>query len=201
MTYPCVNETQFDMTDGAISPKDFMQWRHVATNTAPSIGRSYPPTGPAINDALHTVQAQWTNTSPLPQRVYALLTRSGSQVVLMMRSRAYIETGFGTAVGAAPADPATTTVHGRFGIGGTTATSGENAPYIVLETRMGERTTPIGAHTLVPAGQQFKARVALSFKSDNWENLPTFLGGNIELEAKITTGATQIDLFAYPVIT
>lgn len=201
MTYPCVNTNHFDMSEGAITPYDYMQWRHVASQTAADATRLYPPRGPAIDDPIHTVQSQWTNNSPIAQNVYALLTRGGSAVVLQIRSMAYIETTVGLSSGVNPADPATDTVLGRFGVGGTKDLFSNNiVPYIIYETRIAERTLLLGNTVVLPPGQTLKARAAVRFHSENWEN-GTINHGGIEQEAGITSGSTTVDLFAYPALT
>lgn len=199
MTYPCVNEDQFNMDGGAISPKEFMQWRHVAVNTAASIDKQYPPnTAWTTPDPLHTIVASWTNTSPVNQKVYGLLTRGGSTVVLMARSRAFIEVKSGVVVGVAPADPAASLSISRFGIGFDRGLELFTYPrYTVLEHRIGERTMLIGdTHTVAP-GETLKIAAAVAYVAENWETVAIY-NDNSQLEARITSGATQLDLYAYP---
>lgn len=202
MTFPCINEDEFEMVDGThVTPLEHMQWRHVAVGLANDVTETLVAAdGVAKNILIHTVQAEWTNTSPVTQNVYGLITRGGSRVVLMARSRAYIQINSGQVVGVAPADPATSTVLSKFGCG---AYRGlelfTNPRFMVVEHRIGERTGLIGDTNAVAPGETVKVRAAVSFVSDNWESVAIY-GGTGENEAGFTSGATQIDLYAYPVL-
>lgn len=202
MTFPCINEDEFEMVDGThVTPLEHMQWRHVAVGLANDVTQTLVAAdGVAKNILIHTVQAEWTNTSPVTQNVYGLITRGGSRVVLMARSRAYIQINSGQVVGVAPADPATSTVLSKFGCG---AYRGlelfTNPRFMVVEHRIGERTGLIGDTNAVDPGETVKVRAEVRFISDNWESVAIF-GGTGENEAGFTSGATQIDLYAYPVL-
>lgn len=202
MTFPCINEDEFEMVDGThVRPLEHMQWRHVAVGLANDVTQTLVAAdGVAKNILIHTVQAQWTNTSPVTQNVYGLITRGGSRVVLMARSRAYIQINSGQVVGVAPADPATGTLLSKFGCGAYRGLEIGFAPrFMVVEHRIGERTGLIGDTNAVDPGETVKVRAEVRFISDNWESVAIF-GGIGENEAGFTSGATQIDLYAYPVL-
>lgn len=200
---PCVDPDDFEMVYGThIRPRDHLQWRHVATNYANAVTMSFDPNdGTAKDVAIHTLNAQWTNDTPIAQNVYALMTRGGTKMTLQAQSRAYIRTNIGQAVGVSPADPAATTTVSKFGIGysrGVTAAT--EAYYGILEVRMGERTMLAGDTLLVQPGETFKVSAALRFISEHWESLPIH-NGDTETESEFNSGATQFDIFAYPEIT
>lgn len=202
MSHPCVNLDDFEMVDGThLRPRDHMQWRHVALNYANGIIQSFPPNDGVNKDvALHTVQAQWTNTTPRPQYAYALLTRAGGRMALQSQSMAYIQTSAGQSSGVAPADPSSLSVISKFGIGGAFgATAAGDAYYGVTEVRMGDRTMLLGNTVLLAPGETVKYRVALRFISEFWEHRAIYQGSN-ETEAEVDSGESQIDIFAYPAI-
>lgn len=202
MTFPCINEDEFEMVDGThVRPLEHMQWRHVAVGLANDVTQTLVAADGVAKDILiHTVQAEWTNTSPVTQNVYGLITRGGSRVVLMARSRAYIQINSGQVVGVAPADPATGTLLSKFGCGAYRGLENFSNPrFMVVEHRIGERTGLIGDTNAVDPGETVKVRAEVRFISDNWESVAIF-GGTGENEAGFTSGATQIDLYAYPVL-
>lgn len=202
MTFPCINEDEFEMVDGThVTPLEHMQWRHVAVGLANDVTQTLVAAdGVAKDIAIHTVQAAWTNTSPVTQNVYGLITRGGSRVVLMARSRAYIQINFGQVVGVAPADPATGTLLSKFGCGAYRGLEVFTNPrFMVVEHRIGERTMLIGDTNAVAPGETVKVAAEVRFISDNWESV-AISGGTGENEAGFTSGATQIDLYSYPVL-
>ena len=90
----------FDSDDVYIAPQPWMQLRSVASVEAASVSRNYDPSdGVNKNDLIQTLEASWTNTSPVPQQVYGLVTKSGSQVTLQCRSRGYLAMGHAVHVG------------------------------------------------------------------------------------------------------
>jgi hypothetical protein len=201
MTYPCVDEDHFEVVDGALTPQPYMQWRHVATNEGQSVLAYYDVDGGSQAQDLYELQVSWTNPDPLSMNVYGLLTRGGSVVTTTARTRLYIETYFGAASGAAPADPTASTLHGRVGVGcdfGTLA-SNTRSNYGVLQGRQAERTSLLGSTVVLAPTQQYKLRVRLRIDAAFWETLPID-GGDSESELSILTGETRLDLFAYPVI-
>ncbi|UQB71224.1 hypothetical protein KI427_16515 [Rhodococcus ruber] len=202
MTYPCVDLDDFEMVDGThLRPKDHMQWRHVALNYANGVIISFDPNdGVAKDVALHEVQAQWTNTTPRDQYAYALLTRAGGRVVLQSQSSAYIQMSVGQTSGVSPADPSSLTAYSKFGVGYTRGvTAAGEAYYGVIETRMGERTAVLGDRVLLAPGETVKFKAALRFVSTYWEYRDIYQG-DVETEAEVDSGESQIDIYAYPAL-
>jgi len=204
MTYPCVDPDDFLVNgDGALSPQPYMQWRHVATNSAASIQKSYNTNGGNQAEDLLTFQVAWTNQNPISMLVYALLTRGGSDVQTGARTRAFIATYYGQASGAAPADPAASTLIGRTGSGvdGGTYTSGTTyARWATTEVRQAEHSQVIGPFTTLAPGDTLKTSVRLRWDADFWETLPYFVAGSAEAQLAVTTGASRLDLYAIPVL-
>lgn len=197
MTFPCINEDHIDATDGVLSPEPYMQWRHVATASAANTVLTPAQGGAAINTLINDITASWVNTSPIPQIAYAMVTRSGSQLIVQARSALFINTRQGVNVGAAPPAP-TLTLVSRFGGGidaGVDGILGVN--FAIQEQRCGPRTMLCGANTTVPTGQTFQARNELRLVSDFWET-SGINGGNSEFESYVTVGETRVDIFAYP---
>jgi hypothetical protein len=203
MTFPCINEDHFEMVDGThITPRPYMAWRHVATNQAGSVDRSYDPNGGSGQaENLYEVQVSWTNTDPISANVYALVTRGGSRVACSCRNVIYLEQYAGTALGVAPADPTASTLISRFGNGGDLGDNngGGLIGFAPFETRAGERTALVGSTVVVPTGQTYKVRVRLRVDGSFWETA-SYFGGDNETELSITSGATRLDLYSYPVI-
>lgn len=202
MTFPCINEDHFEMVDGThLQPLPWMAWRHVATIEAAGVDRTYDPNGGVQSEDLYTVGVAWTNPDPVSHNVYALLTRGGSRVACSCRNIIYIEQYAGTVVGVAPADPATSTLISRFGNGADMGEDpGSGLPgFAPVETRAGERTALVGDTVVVDPGETYKVRVRLRTDGARWEN-EAFFGGDNETELSISTGATRLDLFAYPVL-
>jgi hypothetical protein len=201
MSYPCVDPGHFQVVDGDLTPQPYMQWRHVATNSMAALQNTYSINGGNQAADLAQLQVQWTNPNPISMNVYALLTRGGCIVTNSPRNQVYIETYLGTAQGAAPADPTASTLIGRMGNGADLGSfnSGANVPYANVQTRQGERTIVVGSTIVLPSTQTYKVRVRLRFDGQNWETtaVPT---STAETELSINTGATRLDLYAYPVL-
>lgn len=208
MSFPCVNTDQFDMVGGThIQPKSHMQFRHVATNLLASEDRSFTPVivgGPAPNQDMGELQVAWTNSSPIAQRVYCMMSRGGTRVVTQARGIAYLETYMGVTQGAAPADPVVTpgTLIGRFGNGsdpgnGTDSPAGQSI-YLITETRKAGRTYPVGDVLTIPAGHTAKFRIRLRWQALQWE-IAGVDGSDVDqTESSVTTGETRLDIYAYP---
>lgn len=199
MSYPCIDSDHFEVVDGALQPKAYMQWRHVATNSAAAVQNTYDINGGNQAADLFELQVSWTNTSPLPMNVYGLLTRGGSIITSAPRNRTYIETYYGAAQGAAPADPTASTLFGRFGVGADVGTNGgvTAVVYANQQTRQGERTSVLGSTVVLPATHIYKLRIRLRFDGAFFETLPQ-VTNEAETELSINTGATRLDLYAYP---
>jgi hypothetical protein len=200
----CFDPADFETIDGALEPHEYLQWRHVATAFVAGSETSYPRSATGRNDLLHTVQAAWTNTTPIAQLVYGLVTRGGSMVVFGPRNRAGIAQWHGIGTGVAPADPATLFVS-RHGGGVDTGTAGINnyLDYAIYEDRQGPRTAFLGTATniVLPPGQQIKGRVDIRFVTDSWSGANVD-GGNTEgvQTSTVVSGSTRVDLYAIPVL-
>lgn len=204
MSYPCINTNHFNVTAGAISPKPYTQWRHVATNTASSVQATYNTNGGNQAADLVNFQVAWTNTDPLSMKVYTVMTRGGATVKTGARTRAFIATYYGQANGVSPADPTASTLMGRFGSGldgGHAVYSGTDyARWATTEVRQGEHSLMVGPFITLTTGQTLKTRVRLRWDADFWETLPYNLAGSSEAELSVMTGGTRLDLYAIPVI-
>lgn len=197
---------QFEIVDGAVGPQPWMQLRAVATGSADSVSKTYDPTdGWAKNDTLQTVTVTYTNTTPVAQWVYGMVSKSGSQVTLQCRSRAYISTGHAVWTGASGGTPSLTTIEvSRFGVGTDLGAGGIlsiGGAFAISELRGNSATIPLMPHVtqwyLVGAGQKFAAQVVVKFVSEKWEN--TLIdGGDGNTESKVITGDLRVDLFAVP---
>ncbi len=207
MSFPCVNPQHFDMIDGThIQPKDYMQWRHVATNLLASTDLTFTPIivgGPAPNADVGDLMVTWLNDSPIAQRVYCMITRGGTRVVTQARGVAYCETYYAITQGAAPADPVTTpgTLCGRYGNGsdpGVGVDGGGQSVYLITETRCPPRTYQIGDLLTLPATQTVKFRIRLRWQALQWETVGVDGTDTVETESSLTTGETRLDIFAIP---
>lgn len=202
MTYPCIDSTHFDVNvDGELTPKSYLQWRHVATNSAAAIQNNYDVNGGNQAADLLQLQVAWTNTDPFTMKVYGMLTRGGTLVQNQPRNRVFIETYYGAASGVAPADPTPSTLVGRMGNGGDfgIVPSPDRSPFANHQTRQAERTSVLGNTVTLTTGQSYKLRIKLRFDGTFWETLPIYPSGSeSEAELAINSGATRLDLFAYP---
>lgn len=203
MSFPCVDPSSFEMVDGThLRPRDYMQWRHVVTNFAAATSQSFGRTDvTAKNIALHTVTASWTNSTPIAQYAYGLLTRGPTRVILQAINAAYIQTSVGQAAGVAPADPTASTVFSRFGCGlSFEIPSGEKLYYGTHETRIGSRTTLLGDTVRLEPGEMLKLVVSLRFISQAWNTVAIPETMFADTPSQFETGESQIDIFAYPAI-
>lgn len=199
MTSPeeCVDPGSFGVdADGGIYPLPHLTWRKVATSGMATIRRTFALTGNQAQD-LATLRCSWTNTAPIPQRVYALLTRGSTTVTTCPRNHVYIETFYGSASGAAPADPSAETWVGRTGNGAYRGVYNGVTLQANWQTRLGQRTFGLGASSVIAPGATIKYAVRLRYDGWQWETTAVF-GGSAEMEMSIDTGATQIDIFALP---
>lgn len=194
----------FDSDDVYIAPQPWMQLRSVATVEAASVSRNYDPSdGVNKNDLIQTLEASWTNTSPVPQQVYGLVTKSGSQVTLQCRSRGYLSTGHAVHIGTGTPTFDLTEVS-RFGVGSDLGNGGLlniGGAYAISELRQNSVTMPFMPHITqwftVPAGETITGRVEVAFISENWEGTQID-GGDGDTESKVITGDIRLDLFAVP---
>lgn len=201
MTFPCINEDQFEMVDGThLQPLPWMQWRHVATAEQASQSLSLDPdAGSGQASDLFTLLVAYTNVDPISMNVYGLVTRGGSVLSCSARNILYLEQYYGAVVGVAPADPATSTLISRFGTGSDTGLTSSQPNLSVAETRAGERAALVGTTVVVAPGETYKVRVRLRMDGSIWETVSTH-PSMTESEITVITGATRLDLFAFPVL-
>jgi hypothetical protein len=205
MSYPCVDPDHFVVDgDGALSPQPYAQWRHVATNSAGSVQKSYNTNGGNQAEDLVNFQVAWTNPGPMSMLTYALVTRGGASVKTGTRTRAYIAMYYGQASGVSPADPTASTLLGRMGSGldGSTYTSGSTtyARWGTTEVRQAEHSLLVGPFVTLAPGQSLKTRIRLRWDADFWETLTYLVSGSGEAELAVMTGPTRLDLYAIPII-
>lgn len=201
-----MTNTHFDLTPTTVSPQPWMQLRMVASGFAESVSRSYDPSdGQARNDALQSVQVEWTNTSPVDQWVYGLVTKSGSRVTLQCRSRGYVSMTHAVDVGTGTPTLELTEVS-RFGVGSDLGNGGilnVGGAYAVSELRQHSVTMPLQPHLtqwlFVPSGETVTALVETSFVSTYWEG-SMIDGGDGDTESTVVSGDVRVDLFALPVM-
>ncbi|ALA45649.1 hypothetical protein HETAERIA_38 [Mycobacterium phage Hetaeria] len=207
MTSPdCIDPDHFRVTaDGGIEPQPWMQWRHVRSIGAAGRSGTYAVTGGGNKNVLiHGLQVSYTNDTPVPQAVYGKITRGGCRVALQARSRAYLQVASGYQKHAS--DPGKLEVSSRMGCGadiGRGGTLGIGTQFCVIEQRQGMVTIPLaperaGWLTLAP-GEAVTARVEVKFVSEFWENT-NIDGGASGSTSGYDSGATQLDLFAVPVL-
>lgn len=200
MTFPCIDPEHFEVVGDDLTPQEYMQWRHVATNTAPSIQNEYLVSGGNQAEDLLELQVSWTNPDPVGMNVYGLLTRGGSIVTNNPRNQVYLETYWGATQGVAPVDPVASTLVGRFGNGASLGlVGGTETIFTNFQTRQGERTSVLGSTVVLATGESYKLRIRLRWDAQFWETLPVINSG-AETELSVVTGESRLDLFAYPVI-
>lgn len=184
-----------------------MQLRQVASIEAASVSRSYDPTdGWAKNEQVQSIQTSWTNTSPIPQWVYGMVTKSGSQMTLQCRSRGYLATSHGYEIGG---DGSSITMFevSRYGVGADVGKGGILAigsAFSIAELRQHSTSCPLMPHLpgwfAVDVGETIHAKVNVEFRSEFWEN-NSIDGGDADTESRFISGDIRLDLFALPAIT
>ncbi|UXE04411.1 hypothetical protein SEA_FUNSIZED_40 [Mycobacterium phage Funsized] len=157
------------------------------------------------NDLLQSLTTGWVNDTPVPQRVYGLISRGGARVSLQARSRGGLTVYSGFKVNA-PGDPGPLTPSSMFGVGADIGRGGTLAigtQFCVAEERMNSVTIPLAPerteHVVLTPGQSIAARVELRFVSEFWENTQID-GGDAGAESSYETGETRLDLYAVPVL-
>src|SRR5690606_22844880 len=135
----------FDVTDGVVGPHPWLQWRHVATDTAAGAITTLTDTAEVL---VHNLQLDWTNTTPIPQHAYGLCTRDATDIAVTSNRRFYLEQRRGWTYGAAPAVPGTADGTSRHGGGMDRGTATVSSTLVsifgVWQRRQGSATTPIG---------------------------------------------------------
>ncbi|AHN83946.1 hypothetical protein AUDREY_38 [Mycobacterium phage Audrey] len=211
MTAPSpAHPDHFEVLGDAIRPQPWMQLRPVGSGaSAPSASRVYDPSGGvAKNEVLQTMQDHWTNNSPIPQYVYGLVTRGGSQVTLQARSRGYIEQSHGILIApVAEDDDFEMAVVSKFGVGADIGKGGTLAlgtSFGVAELRENSATIQLMPHItgwqVVQPGETFHARVETRFRSEYWEST-SIDGGDTNAVSQVISGEQRLDLFACPAVT
>lgn len=209
MTY----NQHFRVIDDAIGPQLWMHRRIVATATAPSIAKSYDPSGGGNkNDPVHSVVVRWTNDTPVTQLVYGMQTTGGRQITLQCRSRGYLSTAHGvqiTAAGDPLPDSATIPLTEmsrlgtgvEMGLGGLLALGGA---FGIAEYRTPSKTWPFMPvnpdRYVVQPGETITAVSAVSFISEFWENT-MIEGGDSDTESRFVSGDLRLDLYATAAVT
>ncbi|WP_280248799.1 DUF7172 family protein [Nocardia abscessus] len=204
MTYPCVDDDYFETPAGVLSPKRQWQWAHRATASAG--GATFTPANNAAGTTLFTVQAAWTNDTPVTQQVYAVMTAGPVRYVLDSLKHMTIQYQWGTSFGAAPADPTLTEesrVRGYpdLGTGNATPSGPVVGIYVLLEDRQPTNSVPIGDVVTLPPGQQMKARVQVRWFTSAWGidwYVPAWGDPAPYRVGKV--GPVRLDLFSVPVI-
>lgn len=201
MTFPCIDTAYFDAPGGEISPKRHWQFEHRASATVS--GWTFTPANNAAGTTLGFVQAQWLNSTPVAQQVYAVLTADATRYAIDQLKHLVIQTQWGTSFGAAPADPTLTEesrVRGYLDFGTTTVSSTTVGVFGMLEDRQPKISTPIGDVITLPAGQTMKARAQVRWFTSAW-GLDWYSAYGDPVAQRIAkVGALQIDLFSTPVI-
>ena len=201
MSYPCIDPDHFIVDgDGALAPQPYTQWRHVATNSAGSIQKSYNTNGGNQAEDLVNFQVAWTNPDPISMLTYALVTRGGLTVKTGARTRAFLAMYYGQATGVAPADPTASTLLGRSGSGVDGGTLSGYARWATTEVRQAEHSLIVGPFATLTTGQTLKTRIRLRWDADFWETLPYLIAGSGEAELSVNTGPTRLDLYAIPIL-
>ncbi len=206
MTSPSAH---FDITDGTVAPQPWMQLRHVAGDSTPSVFRTYASTGGVNkNEVYQTLTVSWTNNSPIAQYVYGLVTVGGSSVALQARSRGYIQISHSLDVWMAPRAqaPSPLVVVSKMGGGadlGVGGQTGLGVDFGMHEIRSHSTTAYLMPHltgwTQVDPGYTFTAHVEVRFISERWE-ATSITNGPTDTEAIVIAGDLLLDVFAVPMI-
>lgn len=199
----------FDVIDGVLTPKPYMQHRPVARVTAPSVSKPYSPSGGGNkNDLVHTALVSWTNSSPEAQWVNGRVTRGGHPVGLQARSRGFLADYHGFLISPTkPADGAYDMLEvSRSGIGMDAGRGGllaNGTGFGVARKREAATTAPFMPHApgriRVAAGETVWCRVDVRFRTEFWETT-SIDGGSSSTESGFTSGDTTIELWAAPAI-
>lgn len=205
-----MTDDHFGILDGVLRPQPWMQLRRVAGAEKPSVSKTYDASGGTNkNETVHTVQALWTNNTPIPQWVYGMVTRGGAAVSLQARSRGYLASYHAADVTPTPTPPGSFDLVeiSRFGCGLDAGKGGLLAVgtgFAIQEVRTTSTTSPFMPHwaywVRVEPGETFHAQVQLRFVSEFWED--TLIdGGDASTHSGFISGETILDLFAVPAIT
>lgn len=201
----CVEPSHFDDFDGVIAPLPWMQQARVATETVVSKAGNYAVAGGGNkNDLLQTITLAWLNDTPQDQWVWGEVRRGGMRVSLQARSRGWISSRHGAALGVtAPVLTAADEVS-RFGTGmdvGQGGTFSTETGLAVSDVRANSHRMPLlpdrTERWLVVPGQTITARIEIRFVSEAWQS-SLLVGGSEGTNSNYVTGDTALDLYACP---
>lgn len=201
-------ENHFQVTaETVVAPQPWMQMQHIGGAEADAVSRHYEPTsGFNKSDGLQNLQVSWTNTSPVRQWVYGMVTRAGSRVTLQCRSRGYISTRHAMVKNNGETPTFGMTEVSRFGVGSDVGAGGIlkiGGEYAISELRQNTVTAPFMPHltgwTLMEPGETIHARIETRFISERWEN-SLVNGGDGDTESTVVAGELRLDLFSVPTL-
>jgi hypothetical protein len=181
----------------------------LGTDLLGGVSQPLPATvaGGAKNDLLYQLMSSWTNTTPINQWVYGMITRGGVRMTVQARTQAYILvlSGYVVSETTTPGTP-TLTLSSAIGCGADTGLGGElsvGAGYCIIEERQNAVTFPVqpevaGWVNLAP-GETYTAALQVRYAAPTWET-ETIDGGNTDTDTSYDDGGTRLDIFALPVL-
>lgn len=198
MTTPCVDPNYYTVPGGVLTPNIFLQWQHRAHAEIAPVTLTLTDVAAV---SMQAVEATWTNTTPLPQQVFALCTRGTSRIVVTGAKRFYMEMRQGiTTNGAVPTVVAVSAHGGGLDLGVVTGTTPR---FSVWEDRQPMRTAPFvpnnGGVAVLPNAGVIRARVEIFAVRELFGN-PTAVAWNNEIELQANSGVTMVDIYSSPVI-
>lgn len=196
MDSSCFNTDHFDNVDG-LNPYPWLQYRHVSTGFGLSVSQSFGPREGVKDILIHGVEVRWENDSPIPQYAYGLMSRSPSVLVSTGRSTQQINVKGGQTVGVNPPTPGQTMPEWIHGIGFDAGAIGNQAAFSVIEDRARGGTLLFGETMVVEPGETWVGRAECRYQHLAPDTSGIY-GGNGDTEMRFTSGATQIDVYAYP---
>ena len=197
----------FQVTEETVvAPQPWMQMQHVAGVHVEAKAKSFDPTS-GFNKAetLQVLETSITNTAPVRQWVYGLVTRGGSRVTLTCRSRGYISTRHAMVI--TSETPAYNMIEvSRFGCGSDVGAGGIlkiGGEYAINELRQNTVTMPFMPHQtkwfMLEPGETLHAKIDTRFISERWEN-SLINGGDGDTESTVVAGDLRLDLFSVPTL-
>ena len=196
MDNSCFDTNQFENVDG-LNPYPWLQYRHVASKFALSREQSFGPREGSKNIVVHEVDFTWRNDSPIQQYVYALMSRSPVTIVGTGRGDQYLQILGGQTVGAFPPKPGRTMSDTLYGGGFDAGAIGSQAAFSVWEERYPGNTTLFGETMVINPGEMWRGWAEVHYVNENTDTA-AINGGNGETEMRYSSGATQLDVYAYP---
>lgn len=196
----------FEVSGESVGPQPWMQLRLVGTEEVDAVSVNYDPSGGvAKSDLLQTLQGSWTNTTPVSQQVYGLITRGGTRVTLQSRSRGYLSMEHSVDFTTGETEPVfQMTEVSRVGVGSDLGNGGLlslGGAFAVSEFRQNSITMPLMPHVtgwwIVAPGETVHALIRVGFVSEYWEG-SVIDGGDSDTESAVIAGGLRLDLFALP---